>query len=120
MVRIPSLAVLGAIALNVSTVCGAVASGSSPSKRADGLRLVKASDEDPGTWMTEEEKYERFTYKNLGFVDITDTLVLSTPWLDLVLELMPHTGPRVVSYRETRERLPSAGGCLSYCSKPPN
>ena len=39
------------------------------------LRLVKASDEDPGTWMTEEEKYERFTYKGLGFVDITDTMV---------------------------------------------
>ncbi|KAF7535831.1 hypothetical protein G7054_g5081 [Neopestalotiopsis clavispora] len=69
------LALFGAVALNVSTVLGAVAN-SSPDRRAEGLRLVKASDEDPGTWMTEEEKYERFTYKGLGFVDITDTMEL--------------------------------------------
>lgn len=68
------LALFGVVALNVSTVLGAVAN-SSPDRRAEGLRLVKASDEDPGTWMTEEEKYERFTYKGLGFVDITDTMV---------------------------------------------
>jgi bacterial leucyl aminopeptidase len=78
MVRISTLAVLGAFALNVSTAFGAVAD-SSPSKRTDGLRLVKASDEDPGTWMTEEEKYKKFTSNRLGFVDITDTLV---PFID--------------------------------------
>ena len=43
--------------------------------RAQGLRLVKASDEDPGTWMTEEEKFERLISRRVGFVDITDTLV---------------------------------------------
>ena len=43
--------------------------------RAQGLRLVKTSDEDPGTWMTEEEKFERLISRRVGFVDITDTLV---------------------------------------------
>lgn len=43
--------------------------------RADGLRLVKTSDEDPGSWVTEEEKFEKFTSKKIGFVDVTDTLV---------------------------------------------
>lgn len=75
MVRIPTVALFGVVALNVSTVFGAVASDSSPSKRAAGLRLVKASDEDPGTWMTEDEKWDKFTSKRLGFVDITDTMV---------------------------------------------
>jgi bacterial leucyl aminopeptidase len=76
MVRLPTLAVLGVAVLEISTVFGAViADDSSPSRHADDLRLVKTSDDDPGTWMTEEEKYERFTSKRLGFVDITDTLV---------------------------------------------
>lgn len=43
--------------------------------RAQGLRLVKTSDEDPGTWMTEEEKFEKLISKRVGFADITDTLV---------------------------------------------
>ncbi|KAH6640001.1 peptidase family M28 [Truncatella angustata] len=82
MVHIQTLALLGAVALNVSTVLGAVPSASFPSKRAEGLRLVKASDEDPGTWMTEEEKYEKFTSKRLGFVDITDTMELESIRID--------------------------------------
>lgn len=36
------------------------------------LRLVKTSEEDPGQWVTPEEKYERFTSKGIGFIDITD------------------------------------------------
>lgn len=43
--------------------------------REEGLRLVKTSDEDPGGWVTEDEKFEQFTSKKIGFVDITDTLV---------------------------------------------
>lgn len=42
---------------------------------SQGLRLVKTADEDPGTWMTEEEKFEKLISKRIGFVDITDTLV---------------------------------------------
>lgn len=75
MVRIPTLALLGALAFNVCTVYGAVGAEHAPSKRAAGLRLIKTSDEDPGTWMTEEEKFEKFMSKRLGFVDITDTMV---------------------------------------------
>ncbi|KAH7133835.1 hypothetical protein EDB81DRAFT_695529 [Dactylonectria macrodidyma] len=41
--------------------------------RDNGLRLVKTSEEDPGTWMTEEEKFEKLISKKIGFVDITDT-----------------------------------------------
>lgn len=43
--------------------------------RVQGLHLVKTSDKDPGTWMTEEEKFERLISKRIGFADITDTLV---------------------------------------------
>ncbi|KAK1521169.1 peptidase family M28 [Colletotrichum abscissum] len=37
-----------------------------------GLRLVKTYEEDPGTWVTEDEKYEKYTSKGIGFIDITD------------------------------------------------
>lgn len=43
--------------------------------REEGLRLIKTSDEDPGVWVTEDEKFEQFVAKKIGFVDITDTLV---------------------------------------------
>ncbi|KAI0121349.1 peptidase family M28 [Xylariales sp. AK1849] len=82
MVRIPTLAVFGAVALNVSVVLGAVASKSSPISRDDGLRLIKTSDDDPGTWMTEEDKFEKFISKRLGFVDITDTMELESIRID--------------------------------------
>lgn len=36
------------------------------------LRLVKTSEEDPGQWVTPEEKWELFTSKGIGFIDITD------------------------------------------------
>ncbi|QUC17532.1 uncharacterized protein UV8b_01773 [Ustilaginoidea virens] len=39
----------------------------------EGLRLVKTSESDPGQWVTEQEKFDRFTSQNIGFVDITDT-----------------------------------------------
>jgi leucyl aminopeptidase len=39
------------------------------------LRLVKTSEQDPGQWVTEEEKFERFTSKSIGFIDITDIKV---------------------------------------------
>lgn len=43
--------------------------------REEGLRLVKTSDEDPGVWVTEEEKFEQFISKKIGFMDVTETLV---------------------------------------------
>ncbi|KAK7432023.1 hypothetical protein QQZ08_001313 [Neonectria magnoliae] len=48
-----------------------------PAKHAEAqgdgsLRLIKTSEEDPGTWVTEEEKFDLYTSKGIGFVDITD------------------------------------------------
>ncbi|KAH7308944.1 hypothetical protein B0I35DRAFT_379703 [Stachybotrys elegans] len=37
-----------------------------------GLRLVKTSEEDPGQWVTEEQKWELFKSKGIGFIDVTD------------------------------------------------
>lgn len=36
-----------------------------------GLRLIKTSPEDPGRWVSEEEKFE-LSEQRIGFVDITD------------------------------------------------
>lgn len=47
--------------------------------RAKGLRLVKTTEEDAGIWVTEQEKFDKFVSKKVGFVDITDTLVGHTP-----------------------------------------
>ena len=44
----------------------------------DELRLVKTSEEDPGQWVKESQKYELFTSKNIGFIDITDIKVRSS------------------------------------------
>jgi leucyl aminopeptidase len=40
-----------------------------------GLRLIKTSEVDIGQWVTEQDKFDRFTSKNLGFIDITDIKV---------------------------------------------
>lgn len=45
--------------------------------RAD-VRLIKTSPEDPGTWVSEEDKISEYTAKGKHFVDITDISV-STP-----------------------------------------
>ncbi|TDZ22485.1 Leucine aminopeptidase 1 [Colletotrichum orbiculare MAFF 240422] len=37
-----------------------------------GLRLVKTSEDDAGTWVAEDEKFEKYTSKSIGFIDITD------------------------------------------------
>ncbi|PTB38010.1 uncharacterized protein TrAFT101_011883 [Trichoderma asperellum] len=37
-----------------------------------GLRLIKTSEADVGQWVTEQEKFDRFISKNIGFIDITD------------------------------------------------
>ncbi|RWA04921.1 hypothetical protein EKO27_g10180 [Xylaria grammica] len=70
MVGFSRLAVLGAV---LPVALAAVRSEPRP---ATELRLVKTSEEDPGTWMTEEEKFEKLTSKRIGFMDITDTMGL--------------------------------------------
>ena len=50
-----------------------------------GLRLIMTSPEDPGRWVTEEQKIKDYRSKRIGFVDVTDITdpevlaVLSTP-----------------------------------------
>ena len=39
---------------------------------AAGLRLIKISEEDPGTWVTDEQKINEYTSKGIHFIDITD------------------------------------------------
>ncbi|KAI1750420.1 Zn-dependent exopeptidase [Xylaria castorea] len=74
MVGFSRLAVLGAV---LPLALAAVRSEPRPilSKSAE-LRLVMTSEDDPGTWMTEEEKFEKLISKRIGFMDITDTMEL--------------------------------------------
>jgi bacterial leucyl aminopeptidase len=72
MVAVSRLAVFGVV------LPLALAAVSSEPRPATELRLVKISEEDPGTWMTEEEKFEKLTSKRIGFMDITDTMVCLT------------------------------------------
>lgn len=39
---------------------------------AAGLRLIKTSEEDPGTWVSSEAKISEYLAKDIHFVDITD------------------------------------------------
>lgn len=39
------------------------------------LRLIKTSEADIGQWVTEQDKFDRFISKNIGFIDITDIKV---------------------------------------------
>ncbi|KAI0443990.1 Zn-dependent exopeptidase [Xylaria telfairii] len=74
MVGFSRLAVLGAV---LPLTLAAVRSEPRPIlSRSPELRLVKTSEEDEGTWMTEEEKFEKLISKRIGFMDITDTMEL--------------------------------------------
>ncbi|KAH6984304.1 hypothetical protein BKA56DRAFT_481308 [Ilyonectria sp. MPI-CAGE-AT-0026] len=81
MVKLETLALLLSAGY---AIAGAIEShpGSLPTRRdtlkarEKGLRLVKTSEEDPGVWLTEEEKFDQLISKKIGFVDITDTLEL--------------------------------------------
>lgn len=39
------------------------------------LRLIKVSESDPGTWVREDDKIEKYVAKGVNFVDITDMSV---------------------------------------------
>lgn len=42
---------------------------------AAGLRLIKTSESDAGTWVREDDKIENYVAKGINFVDITDMTV---------------------------------------------
>ncbi|KAI1496513.1 bacterial leucyl aminopeptidase [Biscogniauxia marginata] len=70
--------IFSALLLQATISLAAVPAESKVNRQAGGLRLIKISDEDPGTWMTEEEKFENLISKRIGFMDITDTMELET------------------------------------------
>jgi leucyl aminopeptidase len=39
------------------------------------LRLIKVSESDPGTWVREDDKIEKYVAKGINFVDVTDMSV---------------------------------------------
>lgn len=43
------------------------------------LRLIKVSESDPGTWVREDDKIEKYVAKGVNFVDITGMTVGATP-----------------------------------------
>ncbi|KAH8155685.1 uncharacterized protein LAJ45_00695 [Morchella importuna] len=51
----------------------AVSLPAAPVPPSEGLRLVKFSEDDEGTWVTEDQKFDLFISKKINFVDVTDT-----------------------------------------------
>ncbi|KAK8011183.1 major facilitator superfamily transporter [Apiospora arundinis] len=96
-------ALLGAAALQATVVLGALTSQSLPA-RDEELRLVKTSEEDAGTWMTEEQKFEQLISKGIHFADITDTMELET------LPRRPHGGRRSKAGHVPEQREPPVRG----------
>ena len=43
--------------------------------KSSGLRLIKTSPSDPGTWVSDEDKITKYVAKDIGFIDITDITV---------------------------------------------
>lgn len=68
------IATLALTAASFGLVAAAPATEAPVADKAD-LRLIKTSEEDAGTWVTEDEKFEKYTSKGIGFIDITDITV---------------------------------------------
>lgn len=66
--------VLSALAASASLVAAVPASDSTVQINK-GLRFIKTSETDPGTWVTDEEKIVNYVAKNIGFIDVTDITV---------------------------------------------
>ncbi|KAK8090681.1 peptidase family M28 [Apiospora phragmitis] len=97
-------ALLGAAALHATVALGALTAQSLPARDED-LRLVKTSEDDAGTWMTEEQKFERLISKGIHFADITNTMELETLRAD-----------RVAAAVAKRATFPSGAGHQSEAS----
>jgi peptidase M28-like protein len=87
MARLSALIAVGALLLRGSLACRAtedlaldveatvferVSAAPVPEDKT-GLRLLKTSEEDPGTWVTEEEKIADYILKHVHFMDVTET-----------------------------------------------
>jgi hypothetical protein len=40
-----------------------------------GMRLIKTSEDEPAFWISEQDQFEQYTAKNIGFFDVTDVTV---------------------------------------------
>lgn len=40
-----------------------------------GMRLIKTSEDEPAFWITEADRFEQYTAKDVGFFDVTDVTV---------------------------------------------
>jgi leucyl aminopeptidase len=67
------------LVLAVSSIVTALPSTESSSAIDAGLRLIKTSEADPGTWVTEEQKIAEYVAQNRYFIDITD---IKVRWLE--------------------------------------
>lgn len=64
----------GALVASSSLLVSALPSTDSSNVNT-GLRLIKTSEADPGTWVTEDEKVASYVAKNINFIDVTDITV---------------------------------------------
>ncbi|KAG9256586.1 bacterial leucyl aminopeptidase [Emericellopsis atlantica] len=82
--RTPVLLAAGAFLVQVSHACRATedysfeasnshSAAAASSGDVEPLRLLKTSDDDPGTWVTEEEKIHEYMLKHVHFMDVTET-----------------------------------------------
>ncbi|KAJ9144189.1 Peptide hydrolase [Pleurostoma richardsiae] len=62
---------LAVVAVAASAVIATASPGRSVERRDEVLRLIKTSEADPGTWMTEAEKIANFGTKRGGWLDVT-------------------------------------------------
>ncbi|KAJ6788392.1 hypothetical protein PWT90_04652 [Aphanocladium album] len=98
--------------LAVVGACLQAANAAPPVAGYPEMRLVKTSAQDPGQWVTEQEKFDRFTSKNIGFIDITDIkdkdvlAALSTADEQIAVK-------RAVAYPEGAQHQDQANGFIS-------
>ncbi|KAL3417695.1 Leucine aminopeptidase 1-like protein 1 [Phlyctema vagabunda] len=65
------LSILSAI-LASSSLAAALPSTPTVDRSSADLRLIKTSEADPGTWVTEDQKIDDYVAKSINFIDITD------------------------------------------------
>ncbi|KAI1265405.1 hypothetical protein F5Y18DRAFT_51647 [Xylariaceae sp. FL1019] len=105
MVGTMRLGMLGALLLQASMVIAAP-STESVDRAVEELRLIKTSEEDAGTWMTEEEKFEKLISKHIGFMDITETPNLEALGAQRLAEVQKRaTFPSAPSHQSTANPL---------------
>lgn len=71
------------VAASTLLVSSAAPAADGTMKTEPDLRLIKTSEADPGTWVTEEEKIEKYVSKKTKFIDITEITVSLAPLIEI-------------------------------------